>query len=90
MEEQTRAFKGITADSANITKQIKLIAAANLENSGSTAVVAEKINEVREVSRANGAESKTIQRILLQAREPAGRRGGRRKAEALGGSRGRS
>ena len=39
MKEQARGFKQITVSSANITKQIKLIAAANLDNSQSTDVI---------------------------------------------------
>ena len=54
MKEQAAGFKQITDSSANITKQIKLIAAANLENSRSTTVILERIQEVRDVSRDNG------------------------------------
>jgi len=69
MEDQTRTFKGIAANTANITKQIQLVAAANLENSRSTTVIVQRIDEIREVSRTNGAEAETLQLKLLPKRD---------------------
>ncbi len=56
----------MTEGSTNISRQIKLIAAANVENSRSTEVVLKKIQEVRAISRKNGAEAGDIKNLVGQ------------------------
>jgi methyl-accepting chemotaxis protein len=64
LKEQTMGFKQITDGSTNVTKQIKLIAGSNLENSRSTTQILKRIQDVREVSRQNGESAKDIKRII--------------------------
>jgi len=76
LKEQAESFKQITDNSASITKQIKLIAATNLDNSRSTAAVLERIQQVRDVSQRNGVSAQGIKRILAEAPESAKRKNG--------------
>jgi methyl-accepting chemotaxis protein len=82
MTEQTLGFRQITGSSANIAKQIKLIASANLDNSQSTRVILERLQEVRDVSRENAESAKNIERVVGKRSETMvslKRRNGRRK-----------
>jgi len=54
----------VSGSSVNIAKQIKMIADANLENSQSTSVILQRLQQIREVSRNNGESAKTIERML--------------------------
>jgi alkyl hydroperoxide reductase subunit AhpC len=64
MKEQAVSFKQIADGSGNVTKQVKLIAAANLENSRSTVIILKRIQEVRDVSIQNGESARNIERVL--------------------------
>jgi methyl-accepting chemotaxis protein len=81
MAEQAQTFKQMTSNTVNISKQIKSIAAANRDNSQSTAVILERIQEVRGVSRENGESAKLIAEMMGDGREtksPLPRRNSRR------------
>src|SRR6185369_1750852 len=80
MKEQATGFKQITEGSANIAKQIKLIAASNLENTRSTTVVLDRIEQVRQVARKNGESAQSIRRIVMGNPEAAKGRNGKRSS----------
>ena len=60
MQEQARAMKDVSAASQNVTKQIKLITAANLEHSGSASAMLARLEEVRAVTRQSTADAMTL------------------------------
>jgi methyl-accepting chemotaxis protein len=94
LKEQAMSLQQITAGSANVTKQVKLIAAANLENSRSTDFISERIQEVRDGSRENGESAQSIESILAEtggARASLKRRNrGRRPASSAAETGGRA
>ncbi len=47
MEEQAKAMKSLTTGSQNVTSQIKLISAANLEHAESARALLEMLGEIR-------------------------------------------
>jgi methyl-accepting chemotaxis protein len=66
MEEQVRGFGQLSSSSANITKQIKSIATANLENSQSGKVILGRLEEVRQISLENTAEAGGVATTLAE------------------------
>jgi hypothetical protein len=70
MKEHAKALKDIRGSSANITKQIKLVTGANLENSKSAAVILHKIREIQEISKTNAEEAKNVRGMLPKKRAP--------------------
>jgi methyl-accepting chemotaxis protein len=89
MKEQTISFKQINGSSINITKQIKLIAAANLENSQSTNVILDRIQDVRGIARENIQAATRIEGLLDGAAALKGRNGRRKPATPPAETRGR-
>jgi len=68
MREQTDNLKQITNSSANIGRQIKSIAAANVENSKSTTVILERIRETREIARQNKESISSLESNIGEGR----------------------
>jgi hypothetical protein len=75
MEEQVRGFRQLSSSSANITKQIKSIATANLDNSQSGKMILGRLEEVRQISLENTAEAGGISATLGEKGNPSPKRG---------------
>jgi hypothetical protein len=68
MEEQAKAAKEITAATANVAKQIKLVAQANIGHSAGVASVTEMTLEARRLCEKNGNEARTLAALARGAK----------------------
>ena len=72
MKEQAKALKHINDGSVNITKQMKLITKANVENSRSATTISGRVKGLQDISWTNAEEAKNIRGVLGKSRATQG------------------